>query len=101
VPARGATIAKACSDVTRYLCKKGSPDICTEPDFLEDPFDPVGTKPNVHHVVPMKDKRCCPWGTNSYENAAVISRKLNAHFTNDDPPEEEVKRLNNAEAYTP
>lgn len=74
---------------------------CTEPEFLEDPFDPVATKPNVHHVVPMKDPRCCPWGTNSYKNAAVVSQKLNNHFTNNDPPAEEVKWLNNAVAYTP
>ncbi|MBK9259807.1 MAG: hypothetical protein IPM54_08205 [Polyangiaceae bacterium] len=82
-------------------CKKGSPEICTEPDFLEDPFDPVGTKPNVHHVVPRKDKRCCPWGTNSYKNAAVISQKLNKCLSNDDPPEDEVKILHKVPAYSP
>lgn len=85
----------------KFPCKKGSPEICTEPDFLEDAIDPVGTYPNVHHVVPRQDKRCCSWGTNSYKNAAVISQKLNNHFTNDDPPEEEVNRLNNAAAYSP
>ncbi|MCK6588461.1 MAG: hypothetical protein HUU21_36925 [Polyangiaceae bacterium] len=85
----------------KFPCEKGSPEICTEPAFLEDPFDPVGTKPNVHHVVPRKDKRCCPWGTNAYKNAAVISQKLNASFTNDDPPEAEVKQLNEAAAYAP
>lgn len=82
-------------------CQKDSPVICIEPTFLEDPFDPVGTKPNVHHAVPRKDKRCCPWGTNSYKNAAVISQKLNKCLSNNDPPEEEVKWLNDAKAYTP
>lgn len=82
-------------------CKKGSANICTEPEDLEDSFDPVGTKPNVHHVVPRKDKRCCPWGTNSYKNAAVISQKLNKCLSNDDPPEDEVKLLHKVPAYTP
>lgn len=87
----------------KFPCKPDGvvSEMCTEPEFLEDPFDPVGTKPNVHHVVPMKDPRCCIWGTNSYKNAAVISQKLNAHFANNDPPAEEVKRLNSAPAYTP
>jgi hypothetical protein len=49
----------------------------------------------------MKDLRCCPWGTNSYKNAAVISRKLNGFFSNNNPPADEVKRLNDATAYTP
>ena len=79
----------------------GGPTTCTEPDFLPDPADFGATKPNVHHVVPMTDKRCCPWGTNSYKNAAVISSKLNGFFTNNDPPVAEVKQLNNAGAYTP
>jgi hypothetical protein len=74
---------------------------CVEPDVLPDPLDPVATKPNVHHVVPMKDKRCCPWGTNSYKNAAVISRGLNEFLTNNDPSVEEVKQLNSAKPYPP
>ena len=49
----------------------------------------------------MNDKRSCPWGTNSTRNAAVISRALNIYFTNNNPPAEEVKRLNAAPAYTP
>lgn len=90
-----------------FLCKKGSPDICIEPDVLEAPDSDAGspfftdTVAQVHHVVPRKDLRCCPWGTNSYKNAAVISGKLNRFFTNNDPPVEEVKQLNNATAYTP
>ncbi|MDI3289338.1 hypothetical protein [Polyangium sp. 15x6] len=91
----------------KFPCKKGEPAICTEPDFLEAPDSEekspffADTVAQVHHVVPMKDKRCCPWGTNSYQNAAVISAKLNRFFTNNDPLEEEVKRLNNAAAYAP
>lgn len=80
--------------------------VCKEPLLLEDPddddppFDP-GAIAQVHHVVPMNDKRSCSWGTNSNKNAAVISAKLNRFFTNNDPPVEEVKSLNNATAYTP
>jgi hypothetical protein len=81
--------------------KSDSSIICTEPLVLPDPQDPVATAPEVHHVVPRKDLRCCPWGTNSYKNAAVISRKLNEFFSNNDPPAEEVKQLNSAQAYTP
>jgi hypothetical protein len=90
-----------------FPCKKGSPDICTEPDILEDPDSDAGspfyadTVAQVHHVVPMSDKRCCPWGTNSYKNAAVISGKLNRYFTNNNPPVDEVNRLNKAVPYTP
>jgi len=76
------------------------PLVLHDPDNEKAPFHP-DLVAQVHHVVPMKDKRSCSWGTNSNKNAAVISRGLNRHFTNDDPPEEEVKRLNNAPAYTP
>lgn len=74
---------------------------CTEPLELEDPFDPVSTKPQVHHVVPMKDKRGCSWGTNSNSNAAVISQKLNAYLSNKNPPLHEVLLLNAKPAYVP
>ena len=80
---------------------------CEELEFLEEPnSNPkpmfyADTVAQVHHVVPKKDPRCCPWGTNSYKNAAVISGKLNRHFSNNDPPAEEVKRLNGAQAYPP
>ena len=90
-----------------WPCKDqdGGVTTCTEPDVLEDPdeetfFDPAAVA-EVHHVVPMKDKRCCPWGTNSNKNAAVISRKLNNFFTNNNPPADELKQLNDAQAYTP
>jgi len=79
----------------------GGPTTCIEPDFLPDPLDLVATAPEVHHVVPRKDLRCCPWGTNSYKNAAVISRGLNRFFSNNNPPVEEVKQLNSAKAYSP
>jgi hypothetical protein len=93
----------------KWTCKQedGGSTTCIEPDILEDPdnketppFDP-GAVAEVHHVVPMKDLRCCPWGTNAYKNAAVISAKLNRFFTNNNPPEEEVKTLNSAESYMP
>ena len=49
----------------------------------------------------MKDMRCCPWSTNSYKKAAVISAGLNKYLSNNNPPEEEVKILNSAQAYPP
>ena len=84
-----------------WTCKgeDGGDTTCIEPDFL--PEDAGATYPNVHHVVPRTDKRCCPWGTNSYKNAAVISSKLNGFFSNNDPPADEVKQLNDAGAYPP
>ena len=87
----------------KWPCKneKCEPKVCEEPLVLPDPEDPAGTSPQVHHVVPMKDKRSCAWGTNSNKNAAVISAQLNQFFTNNDPPADEVKLLNNAMAYTP
>jgi hypothetical protein len=92
-----------------WSCKgeDGGPTTCIEIDVLEDPDkkDPPPMFPDavaeVHHVVPMNDLRCCPWGTNAYKNAAVISRKLNRYFTNNNPPADEVKTLNNAAAYPP
>jgi hypothetical protein len=92
----------------KFPCKEqdGGLTTCTEPIVLNDPdseeppFDPDAVA-QVHHVVPMKDLRCCAWGTNSYKNAAVISQKLNRFFTNNNPPVEEVEKLNGAEAYTP
>ena len=55
----------------------------------------------MHHIVPMKDKRSCPWGTNSNKNAAVISRKLNLHLTNDNPSADEVAQINKVLPYAP
>jgi hypothetical protein len=91
------------SDLAGFMfpCEKGKPELCPEPDVLGEPSWLRDADPQVHHVVPMKDPRCCPWGTNTYKNAAVISAKLNRYFKNNDPPAEEVKRLNNAKAYTP
>ncbi len=100
-----ANDGKIHSDLAGFTwpCKDGDGGLttCKEPDVLPDPDDPSGTYPNVHHVVPMKDRRCCPWGTNSYKNAAVISTKLNGYFLNHNPPAEEVKMVNSAKAYTP
>ncbi len=94
----------------KWACKgaDGGLTTCEELDFLVDPDPAKQTPPfypgavaQVHHVVPMKDLRCCPWGTNSYKNAAIMSAELNQYFTNNNPPVEEVKTLNNAKAYTP
>ena len=69
--------------------------------------DPKGTPENdpdraqVHHVVPRKDLRGCPWGTNVYKNAAVISRRLNRFLYYNVPPEKEVLQINNVPPYTP
>ncbi|MFT3768443.1 MAG: hypothetical protein QM820_23590 [Minicystis sp.] len=108
---RNAHSGKIYSDLAGFTwsCKgqDGGVTMCIEPDILEDPDSKdkspfyADTGAQVHHVVPMKDLRCCPWGTNSYKNAAVISGKLNRYFTNNNPPADEVKKLNNAEAYTP
>lgn len=111
---RKANSGKIRSDLAGFtwLCKTTNEnceeviELCEEPKFLADPddkeppFDP-GSIAQVHHIVPMTDKRLCPWGTNSNKNAAVISAKLNKHLTNNNPPEEEVKMLNAANAYTP
>ena len=77
------------------------PIVCKEPLVLKTgpKNDPYAAQ--VHHVVPRKDRRHCPWGANSNKNAAVISRKLNRYLTNMVPPAEEVKQLNNAVAYAP
>jgi hypothetical protein len=82
------------------------PKTCTEPLVLKAPADKT-TSPNdpvaaqVHHVVRRKDKRLCPWGTNSNKNAAVISGKLNRHLTNNPPSEDEVDQINKVLPYTP
>jgi hypothetical protein len=89
-----------------YPCEdNGMPKTCVEPLVLGDPG--AGAPPyapgsaQVHHVVPMKDKRSCPWGANSNKNAAVISRKLNRFLTNNDPLASEVLQLNQVPAYAP
>jgi len=79
---------------------------CEEPLVLHDPaadqapFDP-GSIARVNHVVPRKDQRSCDWGTNSNKNAAVISAALNRWLSNENPPVEEVQRVNAAKAYAP
>jgi hypothetical protein len=86
-----------------YPCvdKDCNPTTCIEPDVLKagPKGDPESVQ--VHHVVPRRDQRRCPWGTNSNKNAVVISSKLNRFLWNKDPPAEEVEWLNNATAYTP
>ncbi|MDI1477895.1 hypothetical protein QHF84_14835 [Polyangium sp. y55x31] len=80
------------------------PTTCTEKLVLKNPKGTPENDPDraqVHHVVPKKDLRSCPWGTNAYKNAAVISTRLNQHLKNKVPPIKEVLQLNNAQAYTP
>jgi len=84
-----------CEDV---ICEE--PLVLHDPFSKEKPFDP-GLIAQVHHAVPMTDKRGCAWGTNSNKNAAVISTKLNKWLLNKNPPAEEVKQLNKTPAYTP
>jgi hypothetical protein len=97
------------SDLAGFMwpCEdNGVPKTCTEPLVLKDPgekgvsqYDPLAGE--VHHVVPMTDKRSCPWGTNSNKNAAVISNKLNKFLWNNYPPANEVLQINSAPAYAP
>ena len=106
---REANGGKIRSDLAgfKWLCKSKDENCrevveeCEEPDFLGDPPGYLDGRAEVHHVVPRKDQRSCWWGTNSNKNAAVISHKLNQFLTNNNPPAEEVKMLNNAKAYTP
>jgi hypothetical protein len=105
---RKAHAGKVHSDLAGFTFKCKVNNIvttCTEPDELEDPAGPSaagwGTRAQVHHVVPKTDKRGCAWGTNSNKNAAVISQKLNAFLSNDNPPANEVSQLNKAAAYAP
>ncbi|MDC0747747.1 hypothetical protein [Polyangium mundeleinium] len=82
------------------------PTTCTEKLVLKDPADPKTPDndpdlPQVHHVVPRKDLRGCPWGTNAYKNAAVISRRLNRFLWYNYPPEKEMAQINNVPPYTP
>jgi hypothetical protein len=84
--------------------EKCKPTICTEKLVLKAPSDLRVYDPDeaqVHHVVPMKDLRGCPWGTNAYKNAAVISRRLNRFLSNKVPPEKEVAQINKVPPYTP
>lgn len=84
-----------------YPCDKNDPSkMCTEPLVLKegDPNDPDA--PQVHHVVRRKDLRCCAWGTNSYKNAVVISRRLNIYLRNNHPSAEEITWINNVPPYT-
>lgn len=94
------------SDLPGYIypCTKGSPMMCTEPEFLNEPPTPPAYDPNaaqVDHVASKKDPRGCNWGTNSNKNAAVISAKLNNHFLNKDRAKDVVDLINAISPYTP
>lgn len=105
---RAAHDGKIHSDLVGFMypCEEnGMLTMCTEPLVLGDlaagapKFAPGSAQ--VHHVVPMKDKRLCPWGTNSNTNAAVISYRLNRFLWNNDPLEGEVLQINQVPAYAP
>lgn len=85
-----------------YPCDKTDPSkMCTEPTVLQEarPYDDDAAQ--VHHVARAKDTRCCPWGTNSNANAAVISRKLNIFLRNKYPSAAEVLQINQVTPYPP
>jgi hypothetical protein len=105
---RNANGGKIRSDLAgfTYPCKTGCPEICTEPEFLEDPadknsprYDPY--RAEVNHEVRKTDKRGCEWGTNANKNAAVISGRLNRYFYNNYPLKAEVEQINKVPPYTP
>ncbi|MBK9266346.1 MAG: hypothetical protein IPM54_41995 [Polyangiaceae bacterium] len=63
-----------------YPCDKTDPSkMCTEPTVLKKRVLMTTTPRRSIMSRAPKTTRCCPWGTNSNANAAVISRKLN-HF---------------------
>lgn len=85
----------------KYPCDGPAKPMCTEPTILQEarPYDDDAAQ--VHHVARAKDQRCCPWGTNSNANAAVISRKLNIFLRNNAPSPAEVLQINNVPPYSP
>ena len=94
---RNANEGKLKSDLKGFTwpCKEnGVATTCIEEEVLKEkpPSDPNAAQ--VHHVVRRKDKRQCPWGTNSNKNAAVISRRLNIFLTNNSPTGGEVSTIN-------
>lgn len=104
---RAANGGKIRSDLAgfTYPCKTGCPELCTEPEFLNEPPTKVGMydakAARVHHVVRRKDLRRCDWGTNANGNAAVISEKLNRFLWYKYPAADEVNQINNVPPYTP
>lgn len=50
--------------------------MCVEPNFV-DGVDPALNSPQIHHIVPRRDRTGCNCGANSMKNAAVISKQLN------------------------
>jgi hypothetical protein len=84
---------------------------CVEPEFLEGrTYLYERNAPQVHHVVPAKDRRGCPCGKNSVKNAAVISAQLNRYFTNKnreaflygcDSGMTEIEKVNSLPKYNP
>ena len=78
----------AASLLDRFRCKHRS-------ELLQLVFQRAQLLPGCRPVAEL-------WGSLETEtDPAVISAKLNRYFWNKNPPAEEVKRLNNAPAYTP
>jgi hypothetical protein len=94
---RNANDGKLKSDLKgfNWPCEEnGVATTCIEEEVLKEGPASDPNAAQVHHVVRRKDKRLCPWGTNSNKNAAVISRRLNIFLTNNQPTAEEVTTIN-------
>jgi hypothetical protein len=94
-------IGKIYSDLAgfEYPCDGLDKPLCKEPLVLQEERQYDDDVVQVHHVIRMKDKRCCAWGTNSSANAVVISRKLNMFFLHHYPSVDEVNWVNNIPSY--
>ena len=84
-----------------YPCNGPGKPMCKEPLVLQDAFPNDPDAAQVHHVARANDPRCCPWGTNSNANAAVISRKLNRFLWYRYPTAAEVLQINQVTPYPP
>lgn len=85
-----------------WPCPNEPSGMCTEKEFLNEPSDVYDADAaQVDHVASKKDPRGCDWGTNSNKNAAVVSAKLNRHFSNNERSKEVVDMINAIPAYTP
>lgn len=101
---RDANGGKVRSDLAGFVypCDKTNPSkMCTEPDVLIEGSPNDADAAQVHHVARARDERCCPWGTNSNTNAAVISRKLNRYLYYYYPTAAEVLQINQVTPYPP
>ncbi len=70
-----------------------------EPEFLDESPNKNANSPEIHHVLPKKDRQGCNCGSNSMKNAAVISHRLNQYFLNNKRETAEVQMINSKEPY--